>query len=81
MIHRGAKQHIGTLALALALNIRVNSTGMSWQHVCLPLKSYLVGGDDQACFKTLMRVMLAMALPSYADDGAAKVTLVMMLPR
>jgi hypothetical protein len=48
---------------------------------CLPLKSYLVGGDDQACFKTLMRVMLAMALSSYADDGAAKVTLVMMLLR
>jgi hypothetical protein len=27
--------------------IMVSSTGMSWKHVCLPLKSYLVDVDDQ----------------------------------
>jgi hypothetical protein len=32
------------LALPLEPNILVNSTGMSWQHVCFPLKSYV---DDQ----------------------------------
>jgi hypothetical protein len=47
MLHRGAKQGIGTLALALEPNIMVNSTGMSWQHVRLPLKSYIVDVDDQ----------------------------------
>jgi hypothetical protein len=47
MLHGGAKQCIGTLALALEPNIMVNSTGMSWQHVCLPLKSYLVDVDDR----------------------------------
>jgi hypothetical protein len=48
MFHGGAKQCIGMLALALEPNIIVNSTGMSWQHVCLPLKSYIVDVDDQA---------------------------------
>jgi hypothetical protein len=47
MLHRGAKQRIGMLALALEPNIMVNSTGMSWQRVCLPLKSYIVDVDDQ----------------------------------
>jgi hypothetical protein len=71
MLHGGAKQCIGTLALSLEQNIRVNSTSMSWQRVCLPLKLYLVDVDDQACFMTLMlsraserrcRVILMMAL-------------------
>jgi hypothetical protein len=35
------------LALALEPNIIVNSTSMSWQHVCLPLKSYIINVDDQ----------------------------------
>jgi hypothetical protein len=35
------------LALALESNIMVNSTGMSWQRVCLPLKSYIVNVDNQ----------------------------------
>jgi hypothetical protein len=48
MLHGGARQRIGTLALALEPNIMVNSTGISWQHVCLPLKSYVVNVDDQA---------------------------------
>jgi hypothetical protein len=48
MLHVGAKQCIGLLALALELNIMVNSTSMSWQHVCLPLKSYIVDVDDKA---------------------------------
>jgi hypothetical protein len=48
MLHRGAKRCIRTLALALELNIIVNSTSMSWQHVCLPLKSYIIDVDDQA---------------------------------
>jgi hypothetical protein len=47
MLHRGAKQCIGTLALVLEPNIMVNSTSMSWQCVCLPLKSYIVDVDDQ----------------------------------
>jgi hypothetical protein len=47
MLHGGAKQCIVTLALTLTPNIMVNSTGMSWQRVCLPLKSYIVDVDDQ----------------------------------
>jgi hypothetical protein len=26
----------------------VNRTGMSWQRVCLPLKSYIIDVDDEA---------------------------------
>jgi hypothetical protein len=48
MLYGGAKQHIETLALALEPNIMANSTSMSWQCVCLPLKSYLVDAYDQA---------------------------------
>jgi hypothetical protein len=48
MLHGGSKRCIRTLALALELNIMVNSTSMSWQHVCLPLKSYIIDVDDQA---------------------------------
>jgi hypothetical protein len=48
MLNGGAKQPIGMLALAVEANIMVNSIGMSWQCVCLPLKSYLVDVDDQA---------------------------------
>jgi hypothetical protein len=47
MLHIGAKQRIDTLALALKPNIMVNSTGMSWQQVCLSLKSYNIDVDDQ----------------------------------
>jgi hypothetical protein len=64
MLHGGAKQCIGTLALAMALSIRVNSTSMSWQHVYMPLKSYLVYVDNQACFMALML--------SHAGDGAGE---------
>jgi hypothetical protein len=50
MLHGGAKQRNGTLALALEPNIMVNSSGMNWQHVFLPLKSYIIVADvdDQA---------------------------------
>jgi hypothetical protein len=48
MLHEGAKQCNEVLALAIEPNIMVNSTGISWQHVCLPLKSYVVDIDDQA---------------------------------
>jgi hypothetical protein len=48
MYHVGAKKCNETLVLALEQSILVNSTGMSWQHVTLPLKSYLVDVDDQA---------------------------------
>jgi hypothetical protein len=48
MLHGYVKQRIETLALALKPNIMVNSTSMSWQHVSLPLKSYIVHIDDQA---------------------------------
>jgi hypothetical protein len=47
MLHGGAKQRIGMLASALEPNIMVNSTDMSWHHVCLLLKSYIVDVDDQ----------------------------------
>jgi hypothetical protein len=47
MLHGGAKQHIRTLPLALEPNIMVNNTGMSWQHVCLSLKSYIIDVDDE----------------------------------
>jgi hypothetical protein len=47
MHHGGAKQCNETLAFALEPSISMNSTGMSWQHVCLPLKSYVVDVDDQ----------------------------------
>jgi hypothetical protein len=36
------------LALALEPNIMVNSTGMSWQSICLLMKSYIVDADNQA---------------------------------
>jgi hypothetical protein len=42
MPYGGAKQHNETLALALEPSILVNITSMSWQRVCLPLKSYVV---------------------------------------
>jgi hypothetical protein len=42
MLHKGAKQCIGMLALALEPNIMVNSTDMSWQPVCLLMKSYII---------------------------------------
>jgi hypothetical protein len=48
MLHGGAKQRNRTLALTLEPNIMVNSTDMSWQRVCLPLKIYIVDVDDQA---------------------------------
>jgi hypothetical protein len=47
MLHGGAKQRIGKLALALEPNIMVSSTSMSWQRVYLPLKSYIINVDDQ----------------------------------
>jgi hypothetical protein len=48
MLHGGDKQRIRTPSLALEPNIMVNSTGMSWQCVCLPLKSYIIDIDNQA---------------------------------
>jgi hypothetical protein len=47
MLHRGVKQRIETLSLALEPNIMVNSSGMNWQRVCLPLKSYVVDIGNQ----------------------------------
>jgi hypothetical protein len=35
------------LAFTLEPNLMMNSTGMSWQGVCLSLKSYIVDVDDQ----------------------------------
>jgi hypothetical protein len=49
MHHRGAKQHNEMLVLALEPNILVNSTDMSWQRVCLLLRTYvIVDVDDSA---------------------------------
>jgi hypothetical protein len=59
MLHGGAKQRIGTLALALEPNIMVNSIGMSWQRVYLSLKSDV---DDQAVALCRYQVMLLMKL-------------------
>jgi hypothetical protein len=47
MNYGGVKQRNGTLALALEPSISVNSTSMSWQRVCLPLKTYVVEFDNQ----------------------------------
>jgi hypothetical protein len=62
------------LALALEPNIMVNSTSMSWQHVCLPLKTYIVDFDDQAAARCPYRVMLSTELSSHAGDDATVVT-------
>jgi hypothetical protein len=72
MLHRGATRCIGKLALTLEPNIMVNSTGMSCQYVCLPLKPYLVDVYDQAIAWCQCWVMMAIVLPSYADDGVAE---------
>jgi hypothetical protein len=49
MLHGGAKQCNKMLALSLEPSILVNSTSMSLQCVCLPLKSHIVvvDVDDQ----------------------------------
>jgi hypothetical protein len=62
MLHEGAKQRIGMLALALVPNIMVSSTVMSRQHVRLPLKSYIVDVDDQVVVRCRCRVMLVIVL-------------------
>jgi hypothetical protein len=74
MLHEGAKQHNEMLALALEPSILVNSIGMSWQHVCLPLKSHVivVGVDDQAVACCRYRVMLVTVLLSHAGDVAVE---------
>jgi hypothetical protein len=68
MLYGGAKKRIGTLALALEPSILVNSTGMSWQHVCLSLKLHVVVIDDQAIAYYCCRVVLVTVLPSHAGD-------------
>jgi hypothetical protein len=62
------------LALAPEPNIMVNNIGMSWQHVCLPLKSYIVDVDDQAIAWRRCRVMLTMVLLSPAGNDAVEAT-------
>jgi hypothetical protein len=56
---------------------------MNWQHVCLPLKSYIVDVDDQAIAWYHCWIVLAMVLPSHAGDGAVRyqVMLATVLPR
>jgi hypothetical protein len=46
MHDEGAKQRNEMLALALEPSILVNSTNMSWQHVYMLLKSYVVVDVD-----------------------------------
>jgi hypothetical protein len=74
MLHGGAKQRNEMLALALEPSILVNSIGMSWQRVCLPLKSHVivVDVDDQVVACCRYRVMLATVLPSHAGDVAVE---------
>jgi hypothetical protein len=67
---RGAKQCIGTLALALEPNILMNSISMSWQCVCLLLKSYIVDVDDQVAMCFRCRVVPVMVLPRQLGHGA-----------
>jgi hypothetical protein len=74
MLHGGAKQRNETLALALEPSILVNSSGMSWQRVYLPLKFHVivVGVDDQAVACCHYLVVLATMLPSHASDVAVE---------
>jgi hypothetical protein len=74
MLHGGAKQRDETLALALEPSILVDSIGMSWQRVCLPLKLHVVDVDvdDKAVMCCRCRVMLATVLPSHAGNVAAE---------
>jgi hypothetical protein len=74
MHHWGAKQWNETLALALEPSILVNSTDMSWQHVYLPLKSYVVDIGDQVVAWCCYQVILEMMLSSHAGDGVAEAT-------
>jgi hypothetical protein len=74
------------LTLTLEPSISMDCTSISWQHVCLPLKSYvIVDVDDQVVALCHYRVMLAMEPPrrlghgmmsmsSHASDGVAKAT-------
>jgi hypothetical protein len=72
MLHGGAKQRDETLALALEPSILVDSIGMSWQRVCLPLKLHVVDVDDKAVMCCRCQVMLATVLLSHAGDVAAE---------
>jgi hypothetical protein len=72
MLHKGAKQCIRTLVLALEPNIMLNSTSIRWQRVCLPLKSYIVDVDNQVVVWCRCQVMLVTVLLSHADDGAVE---------
>jgi hypothetical protein len=79
MHHGGAKQCNGTLALVLDPSILVNSTDMSWQRYCLPLKSYVVVDvNDQVVASCQCRRMLAMAPLSHADNGVVEAMLVVV---
>jgi hypothetical protein len=49
---------------------------MSWQRVCLSLKSYVVDIDDQEVACCHCRVVLVMELPSHVGDVAAEATMV-----
>jgi hypothetical protein len=69
MLHGGTKQHIGTLALALEPNIMVNSIGMSWQRICLSLKSYIVDVDDQVTAGCHCQVVLVTVLSRRLGHG------------
>jgi hypothetical protein len=76
MHHGGAKQRNGALALALEPSILVNSTSVSWQRICLSLKSYvIVDVDVQVAAWCCWWVMPIMVPPSHAGDGATKVML------
>jgi hypothetical protein len=46
MHHGGAKMRNETLALALKPSILVNSTCMSWQRVCLLLRTFVIVDVD-----------------------------------
>jgi hypothetical protein len=63
-VSRGAKLRNETFALALELSISVNNTGMSWQRVYMPLKSYVVDVGNQAIASCPYQVMLLMVLSS-----------------
>jgi hypothetical protein len=68
--------HNETFALAMEPSISMNSTSMSWQHVSLPLKSYVVDVDNQAIASCPYGVMLATMMSSLAGDGTVEAMLV-----
>jgi hypothetical protein len=70
MSSSGAMLRNETFALAMEPSIFMNNTSMSWQRVCLSLKSYVVNVDNQAIASCPYQVKLVMALSSPTGNDA-----------